>query len=93
MTYDVNKARDQRRKDKPAVWSFKVDGQSYTFPRELSREMARTLRTLADTDVDGLLKLLLGVNQYQRFERHDLTMEDIAALLEAYGEETGLGRR
>ncbi len=41
--------------------------------------------------MDGLLELLLGEQQYARFERHEVTMQDIAAILEAYGKETGLG--
>jgi len=52
---------------------------------------ARKLRDLDDNDVDGLLRLLLGEQQFARFEQHDVTMQDIAAILEAYGKETGLG--
>jgi hypothetical protein len=29
--------------------------------------------------------------QLMRFERHDITMQDIVAILEAYSKETGLG--
>lgn len=35
--------------------------------------------------------MLLGDAQYARFDRHDITMQDIAAIMEAYGKETGLG--
>lgn len=89
--YDVNAARESRNGAEGRVWQFRVDGQSYTFPRELSREQARALRTLHDTDTDGLLAILLGAKQYERFDRHDLTLTDIAALLEAYDKATGLG--
>jgi hypothetical protein len=41
--------------------------------------------------VDGLLKLLMGEQQFARFEKHDITMQDIGAILEAYGKETGMG--
>ncbi|MFI9588049.1 hypothetical protein ACIHCQ_41125 [Streptomyces sp. NPDC052236] len=40
---------------------------------------------------NGLLRLLLGERQFDRFDRHEVTMQDIAAILEAYGKETGLG--
>ncbi|RPK45158.1 hypothetical protein EES39_15480 [Streptomyces sp. ADI92-24] len=58
---------------------------------ELSRSTAKALRSLDDNDVDGLLKLLMGEKQFARFERYEITMQDIAAILEAYGKETGLG--
>jgi hypothetical protein len=60
-------------------------------PTELGRTTARKLRDLDDNDIDGLLRLLLGERQFTRFERHDVTMQDVAAILEAYGKETGLG--
>ncbi|MGW0920068.1 hypothetical protein ACWD3J_13760 [Streptomyces sp. NPDC002755] len=89
--YDVNASRDQRQKAQSPVWPFRLDNQTYELPVELTRSTARQLRQLEDWDVDGLLKLLLGEQQYARFEKHQTTMQDIAALLEAYGKETGLG--
>ncbi|MFJ2738056.1 hypothetical protein ACIO3O_00130 [Streptomyces sp. NPDC087440] len=39
-----------------------------------------------------LLTLLLGESQYARFDGLDgVTMQDISAILEAYGQEAGLG--
>jgi hypothetical protein len=73
------------------AWTFDLDEDSFELPTELSRAIARKLRDLDDSDVDGLLRLLLGEQQFARFERHDVTMQDIAAILEAYGKETGLG--
>ncbi|WP_406061249.1 hypothetical protein OG462_26145 [Streptomyces sp. NBC_01077] len=89
--FDVNAARAQRQEAHGRAWSFELDGESYTLPTELSRATAKALRTLDDNDVDGLLALLLGEKQFARFEQHDITMQDIAAILEAYGKETGLG--
>ncbi|MFJ9106775.1 hypothetical protein [Streptomyces sp. NPDC102283] len=43
--------------------------------------------------MDGPLRLLLGEERPGRFEQHEITMQDIAALPEAYGRETGLGLR
>lgn len=89
--YDVNAARAARNRARDRAWPFTLDGQRYTLPVELSRATAKALRKLDDNDVDGLLALLLGPEQYARFEQHDITMQDIAALLEAYGAATGLG--
>ena len=89
--FDVNAARAQRLEALGRDWSFNLDGDRFTLPTELTRTTARKLRDLDDNDVDGLLRLLLGEEQFARFERHDVTMQDIAAILEAYGKETGLG--
>ncbi|MFP1627489.1 hypothetical protein ACLB9X_20510 [Streptomyces sp. 5K101] len=89
--FDVNAARAQRLETVGRSWSFELDGESYELPTELSRATAKALRKLDDNDVDGLLALLMGEKQFSRFEQHDITMQDIAAILEAYGKETGLG--
>lgn len=89
--FDVNAARAQRQEALGRTWSFELDGETYTLPTELTRAAAKGLRKLDDNDVDGLLRLLLGEEQFTRFEQHDITMQDIAAILEAYGKETGLG--
>ncbi|MFB6620588.1 hypothetical protein ACIGFK_38225 [Streptomyces sp. NPDC085524] len=89
--FDVNAARAQRLEAHGRSWSFELDGETYTLPTELSRATAKGLRKLDDNDVDGLLRLLLGEKQFARFEEHDVTMQDVAAILEAYGKESGLG--
>ncbi|MFE3164423.1 hypothetical protein [Streptomyces sp. NPDC059224] len=89
--FDVNAARAQRLEALGRTWSFDIDEESYTLPTELTRTTAKALRKLDDNDVDGLLRLLLGEKQFARFEQHEVTMQDIAAVLEAYGKETGLG--
>ncbi|WP_460068567.1 hypothetical protein [Streptomyces sp. YKOK-I1] len=89
--FDVNAARAQRLEALGRTWSFELDGESFTLPTELTRATAKALRELDDNDVDGLLALLMGEQQFVRFERHEVTMQDIAAVLEAYGKETGLG--
>ncbi|MFE9258611.1 hypothetical protein [Streptomyces sp. NPDC006879] len=90
-SFDVNAARAQRMEALGHSWSFELDGDTFELPTELSRAVAKSLRGLDDNDVDGLLRLLLGERQFERFERHDITMQDVAAILEAYGKETGLG--
>ncbi|MFR9795511.1 hypothetical protein ACL02U_06320 [Streptomyces sp. MS06] len=90
-SFDVNAARAQRLEALGRTWSFDLDGETYTLPTELTRATAKELRRLDDSDVDGLLRLLMGEKQFARFEQHDSTMQDIAAILEAYGKETGLG--
>lgn len=89
--FDVNAARAQRLEALGREWTFELDGDSFELPTELTRATARELRDLDDNDVDGLLRLLLGEQQFARFEKLDVTMQDIAAILEAYGRETGLG--
>ncbi|WDM15009.1 hypothetical protein J3S85_27965 [Streptomyces lavenduligriseus] len=89
--FDVGAARAQRLETLGRSWSFSIDGDTFTLPTELTRKTARALRELDDNDVDGLLRVLLGDAQYARFDRHDITMQDIAAIMEAYGKETGLG--
>ncbi|MFG2330573.1 hypothetical protein ACGFMM_13170 [Streptomyces sp. NPDC048604] len=89
--FDVNAARAQRMEALGRTWSFELDGDTFELPTELTRATATALRRLDDNDVDGLLSLLMGGEQFARFERHDVTMQDIAAILEAYGKETGLG--
>ncbi|MGQ4487353.1 hypothetical protein LRE75_19430 [Streptomyces sp. 372A] len=90
-TFDVSAARAQRMEALGRSWSFTIDGDTFELPTELTRVTARALRGLDDNDVDGLLELLLGKKQFARFEQLDVTMQDIAAILEAYGRETGLG--
>ncbi|WP_328915510.1 MULTISPECIES: hypothetical protein [unclassified Streptomyces] len=89
--FNVNAARAQRQEALGRAWTFELDDESFELPTELPRATARALRALDDNDVDGLLRLLLGEGQFTRFEQHDLTMQDIAAILDAYGKETGLG--
>lgn len=89
--FDVGAARAQRLEALGRSWSFTIDGDTFTLPTELTRKTAHALRRLDDNDVDGLLRVLLGDAQYARFDRHDITMQDIAAIMEAYGKETGLG--
>ncbi|MFC9649207.1 MULTISPECIES: hypothetical protein [unclassified Streptomyces] len=89
--FDVNAARAQRMEALGRTWSFDLDDDTFELPTELTRETAKALRGLDDNDVDGLLALLMGQQQFDRFARHDVTMQDIAAILEAYGKETGLG--
>ena len=89
--FDVGAARAQRLEALGRSWSFTIDGDTFTLPTELTRKTARALRELDDNDVDGLLGVLLGEAQFARFDRHEVTMQDIAAIMEAYGKETGLG--
>ncbi|AXI78055.1 hypothetical protein [Peterkaempfera bronchialis] len=89
--FDINAARAQRLEALGRTWSFDLDGDTFELPTELSRTTAKALRRLDDNDIDGLLRLLLGEQQFERFNRHEVTMQDVAAVLEAYGKETGLG--
>lgn len=90
-TFDVNAARAQRLEALGRAWTFTIDGDTFEMPGELSRRTAGALRELDDNDIDGLLRLLLGEEQFERFDRHDVSMQDVAAILEEYGKATGLG--
>ncbi|MFE0422284.1 hypothetical protein [Streptomyces sp. NPDC058953] len=89
--FDINAARAQRQEAHGRTWSFHLDGDTFELPTEIHRATAKALRKLEDNDVDGLLALLMGEEQFARFAEHDVTMQDIAAVLDAYGQETGLG--
>ncbi|WP_344494720.1 hypothetical protein, partial [Streptomyces enissocaesilis] len=81
--FDVNAARAQRMEALGRAWSFSLDDDTFELPTELSRATAKGLRRLDDDDVDGLLKLLLGEEQFKRFGKHEVTMQDIGAILNA----------
>ncbi|KFU78575.1 hypothetical protein SAMN04489729_6616 [Amycolatopsis lurida] len=88
--FNVNAARAQRLEVDGTDWEFELDDEVFRLPREFPRAMARKLSQVDDNDVDGLLEILLGEEQYERFDKHLVTVQDVAALLEAYGKETGL---
>ena len=90
-TFNVNAARAQRLEALGLSWKFEVDGETFSLPTEIPRRSAKTLAALDDNDLDGLLALLMGQEQYDRFCEHDVSVQDISAILTAYGEETGLG--
>ncbi|MFL6072746.1 MAG: hypothetical protein ACJ73S_05045 [Mycobacteriales bacterium] len=88
--YDVNAARAQRLEALGERWEFELDGEVFTLPTELPRNAVRDLAALDSSDLDGLLVLLLGDDQFKRFGEHDTTVQDVQALLEAYGRDTGM---
>jgi hypothetical protein len=89
-TFNVNAARAQRLETLGREWKFELDGEVYQLPTEFPRNAAKKMQQLDDDDVDGLLELLLGPQQFERFAQHDVSVQDVAAILEAYGSETGL---
>ena len=91
MVFGLNTAHPQRLGPSGGhTWAFTLDNETFTLPRELPRTTARAMAATDDNDIDAMLRLLLGDAQYERFARHDLTVQDIAAILNAYGEQTGL---
>ncbi|BBJ46460.1 hypothetical protein GCM10017744_096360 [Streptomyces antimycoticus] len=89
--FNVNAARAQRLEALGLTWDFEVDGETFSLPTEIPRRSAHTLAELKDNDLDGLLALLMGEESYQRLCQHEVSVQDIAAILEAYGQDTGLG--
>lgn len=88
--FNVNAARAQRLEAVGSDWEFELDDEVFTLPREFPRSTAKRLGEVDDNDIDGLLAVLLGDDQFERFNKHNVTVQDVAALLEAYGSETGL---
>lgn len=88
--YNVNATRAQRLEALGERWEFEVDGELFWLPVELPRQVVNDLATLDASDMDGLLTLLLGKEQLKRLDEHSLSVQDVQALLEAYGRETGM---
>jgi hypothetical protein len=88
--YNVNAARAQRLEAHGERWEFELDGEPFWLPTELPRQVVRQLADLDQSDLDGLLTLLLGEDQVKRLDEHTVSVQDIQALLEAYGRDTGM---
>lgn len=88
--YDVNAARAQRLEATGERWEFELDGEVFSLPTELPREAVGALAALDPSDLDGLLATLLGEEGFKRFSEHSTSVQDIQALLEAYGRDTGM---
>ncbi|MCK2236449.1 MULTISPECIES: hypothetical protein [unclassified Crossiella] len=88
--HNVNAARAQRLEAQGEKWEFELDGEVFTLPVELSRGAVSALSTLDATDLDGLLRALLGEEQFKRFDQHEVSVQDIQGVLEAYGRDTGM---
>jgi hypothetical protein len=88
--YNVNTARAQRLEALGERWEFELDGETFSLPTELPRTAVNRLAGLDPSDLDGLLQVLLGDEQFTRLDEHALSVQDIQALLEAYGRDTGM---
>ncbi|MFG3290488.1 hypothetical protein ACGF3G_16995 [Streptomyces sp. NPDC048179] len=88
--FNVNAARAQRLETLGKDWEFEVDTDVFRLPTEFPRSVARQIAVLEDNDIDGLLALLLGPEQFERFCKYDVSVQDVSAILEAYGSETGM---
>ncbi|MQY07759.1 hypothetical protein [Actinomadura macrotermitis] len=88
--YNVNAVRAQRLEALGERWEFEFEGEVYSLPSELPHTVVQRLGELDSSDVAGMLELLLGAEQYERFRRHEASVQDVQALIEAYGEESGM---
>jgi len=88
--YNVNAARAQRLEALGERWEFELDGTTFSLPTELPRDAVTKLAALDPSDLDGLLQVLLGDEQFKRLDEHALSVQDVQALLEAYGRDTGM---
>lgn len=88
--FDLDAARAQRYEGKADHFSFKTAGKTFTIPFELKRSAQKKFNIAqANSDIDEILVVLLGKDA-DRFLALDLSMQDIAAILEAWGEAAGL---
>ncbi|WP_435108939.1 hypothetical protein [Nocardiopsis synnemataformans] len=88
--FNVNAARAQRLEALGQHWEFELDDEVYRLPTELPRQAASRLAELGPSDLDGLLQVLLGEDQFVRFAKHDVSVQDVQAILAAYGAQTGM---
>ncbi|RSN65361.1 hypothetical protein DMH01_02985 [Amycolatopsis sp. WAC 04182] len=88
--YNVNAARAQRLEALGERWEFELDGETFSLPTELPRDSVGRLAALDPSDLDGLLQVLLGDEQFKRLDEHAVSVQDVQALLEAYGRDTGM---
>ncbi|TQN33572.1 hypothetical protein FHX37_3598 [Haloactinospora alba] len=88
--FNVNAARAQRLEALGHAWEFELDGEVFSLPSELPRSAAGKLAALDPSDLDGLLQVLMGEQQFEAFSKHEVSVQDIQAILEAYGKETGM---
>jgi hypothetical protein len=88
--YNVNAARAQRLEALGERWEFEIDEELFWLPSELPRDAVGKLAELDPSDLDGLLTVLLGEEQLKRLDQHTLSVQDIQAVLEAYGRDTGM---
>ncbi|MFC6884686.1 hypothetical protein [Actinomadura yumaensis] len=88
--YNVNAARAQRLEALGEQWEFEIDGAAYRLPTELPHKVVKQLADLDASDVEGMLGLLLGAKQYDRFRKHEVSVQDVQALIEAYGRDSGM---
>jgi hypothetical protein len=88
--YNVNAVRAQRLEALGERWEFELDGEAFSLPTELPRDAVNKLTELDGSDLDGLLGVLLGEEQLKRLGEHEVSVQDIQALLEAYGKDTGM---
>ena len=88
--YNVNVVRAQRLEALGERWEFELAAAAFSLPTELPRAAVTRLAALDPSDLDGLLEVLLGAEQFEKFGQHDLSVQDVQALLEAYGRDTGM---
>jgi hypothetical protein len=88
--FNVNAARAQRLEALGTDWEFELDEDVFRLPTEFPRSIAKQIAALDENDIDGLLALLLGAEQFERFCKYDVSVQDVSAILEAYGNETGM---
>lgn len=78
---------------------FALGGEVFhmAHPEDIDRKALRRLEVLINTttsEVEAIeenLKLLLGTEQYERFDKHDLTLRQLMAVMTKWQEHFGIG--
>lgn len=88
MSFDVNAARAQRLEATGSFYEFTLDGESFLIPFELDVKQLDKMRA-AQTVVD-VFDVLLGEDQAEARKSHELTLQDIKAIMQDYGQTGGV---
>src|SRR5689334_15185887 len=86
MTFDLRKA--QKAED-GEPFPFTVDGEVFTFPAPLAIDW-HVMAAIAEGELAQAVKMLLGDEDFARFDKIPLTLADLNALFEAYGRSAGI---
>lgn len=90
MTFDLNAARARRLEAKGDKFAFVIDGEEFSLPTELPVEALDEMKALDNSDLKGVVSTIMGdAEAAGRLFAHKLSVQDLAALMEAWRKETG----
>lgn len=91
MPIDLDAARAERHAHgEPATQQFTLGQETFTIPH-LSTWRVQAVELLRQGNLVGVLRKVMGDDQYEVFLDKDPDMDDVRALFDALAEEAGLG--